>query len=130
MLNALVLSHLHYSSVSINGISQTLRITSEKQLSSAVKACFRKMNYESSRDLKLQYQTLPVMFYLDLKAVLYLWNYKNDLSLVFQHQIITTVKPKVLKRSNRFVYDSMANSSYLSNSFFKQAGNGPSQRHI
>ena len=33
---------------------------------------------------------------------------------------MTTGKLKVLKRSNRLVYDSMTDSSYLSNNFFKQ----------
>ena len=60
LLNSLRLSHLHYCSILINGIPQNLRLTLEKQLSWAVKACFHKKKYDSSRDLKLQYKYLPV----------------------------------------------------------------------
>ena len=120
LLNSLVLSHLHYSSILINGVSQNLRLTLEKQLSWAVKACFHKKKYDSSRDLKLQYKILPVGFFLDLKAVLHFWKYQNDLIPAFKHQELTTAKLKILKRSNLLVYDSMTNSSYLTNSFFKK----------
>ena len=60
LLNSLVLSRLHCSSVLINGTSKNLRITLEKQLGWAVKACFPKKKYDSSRDLKLQYKISPV----------------------------------------------------------------------
>ena len=79
LLNSLVLSHLHYSSVLINGISQNLRLTLEKHVGWAVKACFHTKKYDSSRDLKLQYKILPVGLFLDLKAVPYFWKYQNDL---------------------------------------------------
>ena len=120
LLNSLVLSHLHYSSILINGISQNLRLTLEKQLSWAVKACFHKKKYDSSRDLKLQHKILPVGLFLDLKAALYFWKYQNDFLPALKQQEITTAKLKVLKRSNLSVYDSMTNSSYLTNSFFKK----------
>ena len=85
LLNPLVLSHLHYFSILINGISQNLRLTLEKQLSWAVKACFHKKKYASSRELKLQYKILPVGLFLDFKAVLYFWKYQNDLLPAFKH---------------------------------------------
>ena len=40
LLNALVLSHLHYPAILRQGISQNLLTTLEKQLSWGVKACF------------------------------------------------------------------------------------------
>ena len=43
-----------------------------------------------------------------------------SLFLDFKHQEITTAKLKVLKRSNFLIYDSMTNSNYLTNSFFKK----------
>ena len=122
-MHSLVLSHLHYSSILINGISQNLRSTLEKQLSWAVKACFHKKKYDSSRDLKLQYKNLPVGLFLDLKAVLYFWKYQNGLLPAFKHQEITTAKLKVLKRSILLVCNSMTNSSYWTKSFFKIIGN-------
>ena len=71
LLKSLVLSHLHYSSILVNGISQNLLLTLEKQLSWAVKAYFHKNKYDSSRDLKLQYKISPVGLFSDLKALLY-----------------------------------------------------------
>ena len=58
--------------------------------------------------------------FLDLKATLYFWKYQNALLPAFKHQELTTAKLKVLKRPNLLVYDSMTNSSYLTNSFFKK----------
>ena len=48
-----VISHLHYPSILLNGISQNLRTTLENQWSWAVKACFNRTKYESSSDLKI-----------------------------------------------------------------------------
>ena len=39
ILNALVISHVQYSAIMLNGISENLLTTSEKQLSWAVKTC-------------------------------------------------------------------------------------------
>ena len=97
LLNSLVLSHLHYSSILINGILQNLRSTLEKQVSWAVKACYHKKKYDSSRDLKLQYKILPVGLFLDLKAVLFFWKCQNDLLPAFKHHEITTAKLKFSK---------------------------------
>ena len=44
LLNALVISHLQYSSVLLNGIIENLLTTLEKQLSWAVKACSTETN--------------------------------------------------------------------------------------
>ena len=118
LLNSLVLSHFHYASVLINGISQNLRITLEKQLSWALQACFHKKEYDSSRALKLQYKILHVWCF-GLESFSVLLEISKYFLLYFQHQVMTTAKLKVLDRSNCLVYDSMTNSSYLSNSFFK-----------
>ena len=40
ILNVLVISHVQYSAILLNGISENLLTTLEKQLSWAVKACF------------------------------------------------------------------------------------------
>ena len=42
LLNALVISHLQYPSILLNGISQNLITTLEKQLSWGVEACFHR----------------------------------------------------------------------------------------
>ena len=55
LMNALILSHLHYSSVVIQGISNNLTVSLEKQLSWAVKSCFNRKKIGSSADLKLKF---------------------------------------------------------------------------
>ena len=47
LLKALVISHLQYSSVLLNGISQSLISTLEKQLNWGVKACFNRYKMDS-----------------------------------------------------------------------------------
>ena len=42
LLNALVISNLHYSSILLNGISRSLISTLEKQLNWGIKACFNR----------------------------------------------------------------------------------------
>ena len=53
LMNALVVSHLHYSSIVINSISKQLITSLEKQMSWAVKSCFNRNKFDSSSDLKL-----------------------------------------------------------------------------
>ena len=48
LLNALVLSHLHYSSVLLTGISENLITTLEKQLNWGIKACFNRTKFDHS----------------------------------------------------------------------------------
>ena len=45
LLNALVISHLHYPSILLQGLSQNLVTTLEKQLSWGVKACFNRKKW-------------------------------------------------------------------------------------
>ena len=70
LLNALVISHLHYSSVLLNGITENLLTTLEKQLSWAVKACFKRNKFDHSSDLKIYHKILPIQYFLQYKSVL------------------------------------------------------------
>ena len=54
LLNALVLSHLHYSARLLRGISQILSTTHEKQLSWGVKDYFNCQKLDSSSDLIIE----------------------------------------------------------------------------
>ena len=51
LLNALVLSHLHYPAILLNGISENLLTTLEKQLNWGVKACFNRSRYDLEVDI-------------------------------------------------------------------------------
>ena len=54
VLNALVISHLLYSAVLLNGINNNLIRSLEKQLSWVLRACFQRKKYDSSLDLKIK----------------------------------------------------------------------------
>ena len=63
ILNAFVLSHLHYSATIIQSIKQILVLTLDRQLNWAVKASFFRKKFDSSRDLKLKHKILPMHFF-------------------------------------------------------------------
>ena len=50
LLNALVLSHIQYSSLMLVGIRKNLMITLEKQLNWGIKVCFKRKKYDRSTD--------------------------------------------------------------------------------
>ena len=122
LLNALVMSHLHYQSILLNGISQNLITTLEKQLSWGVKACFHRKKFESSRDLKINFQILPIRLFLDLKAVTYFWKWKNNLLPAFQeHHLLPTARIRMHERTGLLTYNAHRNSKFMEDSFFRRA---------
>ena len=63
LLNALVISHLHYPAILLNGLTENLNTTLEKQLNWGIKACFNRTKYDRSSDLiillEMEKQTNP-----------------------------------------------------------------------
>ena len=55
IMNALVLSHLHYSSIILIPISQNLVASLDQQLKWAIQLYVNRGNFDLSRDLKIQY---------------------------------------------------------------------------
>ena len=64
ILNALDLSHIHYSVTIIQSINQNLFLTLDSQLNWAVKASVFRKKFDSSRDLKLKHKFLPMHYFL------------------------------------------------------------------
>ena len=73
MFNAFVLSHLHYSLPVIQSINQQLICSLERQLNWAIKACYFRSKFDSSRDLKISNQILPISLFIKYKRVSYFW---------------------------------------------------------
>ena len=121
LLNALVISHLHNSSILLNGLSRSLVSTLGKQLNWGIKACFDRYKMETAHDLRLHYRILSVRHLLDLKAVLFFWKWKYNLSPVFSGLPIATANLKTLERTLSLKYHSFVNSEQLKNSLFKRA---------
>ena len=78
ILNALVLSHIHYSATIIQSINQNLILTLDRQLNWAVKASFFREKFDSSRDLKLKHKILPMHYFLKLKRLNYIRKIKTN----------------------------------------------------
>ena len=120
LLNALVISHLQYSSILLSGISRSLSLTLEKQLNWGIKACFSRYKMDSAHDFRLHYRILSVRHLLDLKAVLFVWKWKYNLSPAYSRLQIATANLKTHDRTLNLTYHSFANSEQLKNSLFKR----------
>ena len=77
ILNALVLSHIHYSATIIQSISQNLFLSLDRQLYWAVNASFFRIKIDSPRDLKLTHKALPMHYFLNIKRINYIWKIKT-----------------------------------------------------
>ena len=66
LLNAIVISHLHYSALILIGVQKSLLTTLEKQLNWGIKSIFNRRKYDRSTDLKLRNKILPVFFSLEI----------------------------------------------------------------
>ena len=69
LFNSLNVSHLHYPTILINGISQNLITTLEEQLKWGVKACFNRGKFDSFSYQEIKHNIFPIRILLDLKAV-------------------------------------------------------------
>ena len=79
LLNALVISHLQYSSFVLNSISQSLISTLEKQLIWGIKACFNRYKMDSAQDLRIKHGIISVRQTLDMNAMKFFWKWKHNL---------------------------------------------------
>ena len=119
-LNALVISHLHYSAVLLNGINNNLIRSIEKQLIWGVKACFHKKKYDSSLDLKIKHKNLPIRHFLDQKLLLHFWKIVSKKLPAYQMIEYPTLKLTKHERSKKIFFNIKTQSSYLENCVFKR----------
>ena len=122
LFNALIMSHLHYSTVLLNGITENLLTTLEKQLNWGIKACFYRNKYDSFSDFKLMYDIIPFRYFLNNKASIYFWKFKNNLIPAF----LGEMKPStaVLRKQNRTkseYFNLIQRTEYIGKCFFKRA---------
>ena len=69
-------SHLHYSAVVIKSIGKNLLVSIEKQINWALKASFYWSKFESTKELKLEHNILPIKLFIETKRLLYFWKIK------------------------------------------------------
>ena len=114
IMHALVISHSHYPAILLSGISANLMISLEKQLSWAVKTCCDRAKYNSSSDLKLKHNILPVTMFLDYKILCHFWKR--------QHQLLPAYYNIEYDNHQIDIYfGDRYNGQYIENSFFKKS---------
>ena len=91
-----------------------------KKINWGIKACFIRYKMDSSHDLRLHYRILSVRLLLDLRAVLFFWKWKYNLSPAFSRLQIATANLETHERILNLTYHSFANSEQLKNSLFKR----------
>ena len=101
MLNAFVLSHLHYSLPVIQSINQQLICSLERQLNWAIKACYFRSKFESSRDLKISNQILPISLFIKYKRVSYFWKIRQKRLPAVANISCRPLPTQNLKENNR-----------------------------
>ena len=119
-LNVLVISHLHYSSVLMNGITENLLTTLEKQLSWAVKACFNRNKFDHSSDLKIYHKILPIRYFLQNKSVLYFWKLRHGILPAFAKVKPTLAVIKNQKRTNKLYVNLPRENEVMKNCLYNK----------
>ena len=119
--NALIMSHLHYSAVLLNGITENLLTTLEKQLNWGIKACFYRNKYDSSSDLKLMYDIIPIRYFLNIKESIYFWKFKNNLISAFLEMKPSTAVLRKQNRTKSEYFNLIQRTDFIGKCFFKRA---------
>ena len=120
LLNALVISHLHYPAILLNGLTENLNTTLEKQLNWGIKACFNRTKYDRSSYLKIKHNILPIRCFLENKSLSYFWKWKNNLIPAFRDSQMETGKKRKQSRTETLYFNIFCRSDFLRNSFFKK----------
>ena len=121
LLNAIVISHLHYSALILIGLQKSLLTTLEKQLNWGIKSIFNRRKYDRSTDLKLRNKILPVSFLLKYRCSKYFIRLlSNDLP-AYKIEPLSTMRIKQHDRSKKVTFDIRKNNKFLTDSFIAQA---------
>ena len=101
LLEAIVISHLHYSALILIGLQKSLLTTLEKQLNWGIEIIFNWRKYDRSTDLKLRSKILPVSFLLKYHCSKYCFRLlSNDLP-AFKIEPLSTMRIKQHDRSKK-----------------------------
>ena len=120
LLNAIVISHIHYSALILTGLQKSLLTTLEKQLNWGIKSIFNRRKYDRSTDLKLRDKILPVSFLLKYHCSKFFFLLSNDLP-AYKNEPLSTMRIKQHDRSKKVMFDIRKNNKFLTDSFIAQA---------
>ena len=120
LLNAMVLSHLHYPFVLLSGLKKSLRVTLNKQLNWGIKACFNRTKFERTTDLKIKHKILPVEYLLKYRLIIYFIKLlKADLP-AFDEMKLATLSAKLNDRTNKLSFGANQKTNIKQNCFSKK----------
>ena len=121
LLNAFVLSHLHYPIVLFSGLKKSFRVTLNKQLNWGIKACFNRSKFDRTTDLKIKHKILPVEYLIKYPAIIYFIKLlKADLP-VFDELKLATLSAKMNDRTNKLSFGANQKTNIMQNCFSKKA---------
>ena len=101
VLNAFVISHLHYSLLLIQSIDKNLLISHEKQPNWAIRACYSRNIMDSTKDLKIKHSFLPVEYLIKLKRTTDMWKLRSCLLPAFIPLDVTTLPTWCIRQNLR-----------------------------
>ena len=121
LLNALVLSHLHYPIVLFSGLKKSLPFTLIKQLNWGIKACFNRTKFDMTTDLKIKNKILPVEYLIKYRVSIYFIKLlKADLP-AFDELKLATLSAKMNDRTNKLSFGANQKTNIMQNCFSKKA---------
>ena len=122
LLNALVLSHLHYPIVLFSGLKKSLRVTLNKQLNWGIKACFNRTKFDRTTDLKIKHKILPVEYLIKYRVIIYFIKLlKADLPAFDEQLKLATLSAKLNDRTNKLSFGANQKTNIMQNCFSKKA---------
>ena len=120
LLNALVLSHLHYPIVLFSGLKESFRVTLNKQLNWGINACFNRIKFDRTTDLKIKHKILPVEYLIKYRVIYFKKLLKADLP-IFDELKLATLSAKMNDKYN---------ANIMQNCFTKKAIDWYSDLHL
>ena len=108
LLHSLVLCHLCYSAVLLNGINVTLLDSLNRQVNWAVKACCFKSKYDSSSELKIRHKILTAEHLIEYFSLISLFRLINNESEAFKNLTFPNFPLKFNERTNKFTINTGA----------------------
>ena len=111
-----MISHLYYSRLLLASSKNNCFITLDKQLSLAVKMCFNLKKYDSSSDLKLKHQILPIKCFLEYKVLNYFMKLNSNRLSIFEKLYLPTSNLRYSQWTKKYCFNHKINSTALENS--------------
>ena len=121
LLNAFVLSHLHYPIVLFSGLKNSLRVTLNKQLNWGIKACFNRTKFDRITDLKIKHKILPVEYLIKYRVIIYFIKLLKADQPAFDELKLATLSAKMNDHTNKLSFGANQKLNIMQNCFSKKA---------